>query len=53
MLGDPRCGSKVWQALDRESEPRENRGQIVEDCEFQLRQLSTTERIAATLSPAC
>jgi len=47
------AGVKVWQALDRESEPRENRVQIVEDCEFQLRQLSTTERIAATLGPAC
>ena len=36
MLGDPRSGSKVWKALDREiGEPRENRGQIVAHSEFQ------------------
>jgi hypothetical protein len=36
MLGDPRCGSKVWKALDREiGKPGENRGQIVAHWEFQ------------------
>ena len=30
MLGDPRSGSNVWEALDREiGKPGENRGQIV------------------------
>jgi hypothetical protein len=54
MLGDPRSGSKVWEALDREiGKPGENRDQIVANWEFQLRQLSTTDRIAATSGPAC
>jgi hypothetical protein len=36
MLGDPRSGSKVWEALDREiGKPGENRGQIVAHWEFQ------------------
>ncbi|SRR5712691_5234447 len=36
MLGDPRGGSKVWEALDREiGKPGENRGQIVAHWEFQ------------------
>jgi len=36
MLGDPRSGSKVWEALDREiGKPGENRGQIVANWEFQ------------------
>src|SRR5258708_2816947 len=36
MLGDPRSGSKVWEALDREiGKPGENRGQIVAYWEFQ------------------
>ena len=34
--GDPRCGSKVWQALDRElSESGKHCGQIVTNLEFQ------------------
>ncbi len=37
MLGDPRSGSKVWEALDREiGKPGETRGQIVAHWEFQL-----------------
>jgi hypothetical protein len=36
MLGDPRSGSKVWKALDREiGEPGENLSQIVPHWEFQ------------------
>jgi len=36
MLGDPRSGSKAWEALDRQiGKPRENRGQIVAHREFQ------------------
>jgi hypothetical protein len=36
MLGDPRSGSEVWEALDREiGKPGENRGQIVPHREFQ------------------
>src|ERR1700687_453155 len=36
MLGDPRSGSKVWEALDREiGKPGENRGQVVAHWEFQ------------------
>ena len=34
-MGDPRSGSKVWEALDREiGKPGENRGQIVAHGEF-------------------
>jgi hypothetical protein len=54
MQGDPRSGSKVWKALDREiGKPEENSGQIFAHRSFNLRQLSTIERIAATLGPAC
>src|SRR5664280_989249 len=36
MLGDPRSGSTVWEALDREiGKPGENRGQVVAHWEFQ------------------
>src|ERR1035438_10072354 len=36
MLDDPRSGSKIWEAPDREiGKPRENRGQIVAHWEFQ------------------
>src|ERR1039458_2197758 len=36
MLGDPRSGSKLWEALDREiGKPGENRGQIAAHREFQ------------------
>jgi hypothetical protein len=36
MLGDPRSGSKVWEALDREiGKPGENRAQIVAHWDFQ------------------
>src|ERR1035437_2473628 len=36
MLGDPRSGSKVWEALDREiAKPGENSGQIVAHWELQ------------------
>ena len=36
MRGDPRSGSKVWEALDREiGKPGENRSQIVAHGEFQ------------------
>jgi integrase len=36
MLGDPRSGSKVWKALDREiGKPGENRGQVVAHWKFQ------------------
>jgi hypothetical protein len=36
MPGDPRSGSKVWEALDWEiGKPREDRGQIVAHWEFQ------------------
>ena len=43
----------MWEALDREiGKSGEDRGQIVAHSEFQLRQLSTTERIAATLCPS-
>src|ERR1019366_58314 len=36
MPGDPRSGSTVWEALDREiGKPGENRGQIVAHWEFQ------------------
>jgi hypothetical protein len=36
MLGDPRSGSKVWEALDREiGKPGENRGQVVAHGQFQ------------------
>src|ERR1035437_588946 len=36
MPGDPRSGSKVWKAPDREiGKPGENRGQIVAHWEFQ------------------
>jgi len=36
MPGDPRSGSKVREALDREiGKPGENRGQIVAHREFQ------------------
>jgi len=53
MLGDPRSGRKLWEAVDREiGTPGENRGQVVAHGDFNLRQLSTTERIAATLGPA-
>src|SRR5271156_533200 len=53
MLGDPRSGSKVWEALDREiRKPRENRRQIVADGEFQPATASPIERIAATFGPA-
>jgi hypothetical protein len=35
MLGDPRSGSNVWEALDREiGKPGENRGQVVAHGEF-------------------
>src|SRR5208283_4115542 len=52
--GDPHSGSKVWKAPDREiSEPGENRGQVIAHRDLQPRQLSTTERIAATFGPAC
>ena len=54
MLGYPHSWSKVWEALDREiGKPGENCCQIVAHWEFNRRQLSTTERIAATLGPAC
>jgi hypothetical protein len=53
MLGDPRSGSKVYEPLDRQiGKPGENRGQIVAYWCFNLRELSTTERIAAILGPA-
>ena len=36
MLGDPRSGSKVWEALDRDiGKSGENRGQIVTHGDFQ------------------
>jgi hypothetical protein len=36
MPGDPRSGSKLWEALDWEiGKPREDRGQIVAHWEFQ------------------
>jgi hypothetical protein len=36
MLGDPRSGSKVWEALDRKiGKPRGDRGQVVAHWEFQ------------------
>src|ERR1039458_826498 len=36
MLGDPRSGSKLWEALDREiDKPGKNRGQVVAHWEFQ------------------
>ena len=36
MPGDPRSGSKIWEALDREiGKPGENPGQIVAHREFQ------------------
>jgi hypothetical protein len=54
MPGDPHCGSKVWEAPDREiAKPGDNCGKVVAHRDFSLRQLSTTERIAATLGPAC
>ena len=43
-----------WEALDRAiSQSGENRGQIARTEIFNRRQLSTTERIAATFGPAC
>ncbi len=36
MLGDPRSGRKLWEAVDREiGTPGENRGQVVAHGEFQ------------------
>jgi hypothetical protein len=36
VLGDPRSGGKVWEALDREiGKPGENRGQLVAHGELQ------------------
>jgi len=36
MLGDPRSGSEIWEALDREiGKPGKNRGQIVAHRKFQ------------------
>jgi hypothetical protein len=50
----PGSGSKHWEALDREiGEPRKDREHIITHGKLQSRQLSTTERIAATLGPAC
>ncbi len=35
-MGDPRSGSKVWEALDREiGKPGENRGKVLARWEFQ------------------
>src|SRR5437773_9224508 len=54
MPGDPHCGSKVWEAPDREiAKPGDNCGKVVAHRDLSLRQLSTTDRIAATFGPAC
>jgi hypothetical protein len=51
---DRRCGGEVWEALDRAiTETGENRRQMVAPRNLNRRQLSTTERIAATFGPAC
>ena len=52
--GRPHSGSEVWEVPNRETaKSRENRGQIVAHGDFQSTTLSKTERIAATLDPAC
>jgi hypothetical protein len=54
MLCDPGSGSEFWKALDRKiGESGKDRSQIVATGSFNLRQLSTTERIAAIFGPAC
>jgi hypothetical protein len=53
MLGDPHSGSKAWGgAGSGYLQTRENCRQILAHWDFNLRPLSTTERIAATLGPA-
>jgi hypothetical protein len=54
MLRDPRSRSKDWKALDRViGEPGRSADKYSRTGSFNLRQLSTTERIAATFGPAC
>jgi hypothetical protein len=50
MLGDPRGGSKVCEPLDADP-ASPGRGQKSRNGSFNRRQLSMTERIAATFGP--
>jgi len=50
ILSSPRKGSEFWQALDYDiSDPGKYGGQIAAHGKRSLRQLSTAEKIAATL----
>src|SRR5258708_902386 len=53
MPGDPHSGSEIWEAPDREiGKPGETAEKYSRTGSFNLRQLSTTERIAATFGSA-